>query len=141
MAFIPWADQQCEEHEQRLQSPLILSDVFERSPPLLGSPGGSDGKESACNARDLGLILGLEDTLEKGIVTHSTILDWRILWTEEPDGLQTMWLQGVGHDGTTNSFTVEGTLIIFWGRGRTLENQFKTQITFSQVWWLIKFLT
>ena len=38
-------------------------------------------------ARDLGLIPGLEDSLEEGIATHSSILAWRILWTEEPGGL------------------------------------------------------
>ena len=44
-------------------------------------PLGSDGKESACNAGDPGLIpvLGQEDTLEKGMTTHSSILTWRIL--------------------------------------------------------------
>ena len=43
-----------------------------------GFPGGSDGKESACNAEDLGLIPGLEDPLEEGMATHSSILAWRI---------------------------------------------------------------
>ena len=38
---------------------------------LLGFPCGSAGKESACNARDLGSILGWEDPLEKGKATHS----------------------------------------------------------------------
>ena len=42
--------------------------------------------------------LGLEDMLEKGIATHSSILAWRIPWTEEPGGLQSMGSQGVGHD-------------------------------------------
>ena len=36
--------------------------------------------------------LGQEDPLEKGIATHSSILAWRILWTEEPGKLQSMWL-------------------------------------------------
>ena len=39
-----------------------------------GCPRASDGKESACNPRDLGLILGWEDPLEKGMATHSSIL-------------------------------------------------------------------
>ena len=56
----------------------------------MGFPGGSEGKESAFNEGDLGLILGLEDPLEKGMATHSSILAWRILWTEEPGGLQSM---------------------------------------------------
>ena len=42
--------------------------------------------------------LGQEDPLEKGMVTHSSILAWRIPWTEEPGGLQSMGLQRVGHD-------------------------------------------
>ena len=50
-------------------------------------PGGSDGKESACNTGDLDLILR-EDPLEKGMATHSSILAWRIPWTEEPGKLQ-----------------------------------------------------
>ena len=37
--------------------------------------------------------LGWEDPLENGMATHSSILTWRIPWTEEPGGLQPMWLQ------------------------------------------------
>ena len=43
--------------------------------------------------------LGPKDPLEKGMVTHSSILGWRIQWTEKP------WGQRVGHDRKTNSFT------------------------------------
>jgi len=39
--------------------------------------------------------LGLEDPLEEGMATHSTILAWRIPWTEEPGGLQSMGSQKV----------------------------------------------
>ena len=42
--------------------------------------------------------LGQEDPLEKGMATHSSILAWRIPWTEEPGGLQSMDSQRVGHD-------------------------------------------
>ena len=42
--------------------------------------------------------LGWEDALEKGMATHSTILAWRILWTEEPGGLQSMGSQRVMRD-------------------------------------------
>ena len=41
---------------------------------------------------------GQEDPLEKGMATHSSSLAWRISWTEEPGGLQSMGLQTVGHD-------------------------------------------
>ena len=42
--------------------------------------------------------LGLEDPVEKEMATHSSILAWRIPWTEEPGGLQSMGSQRVGHD-------------------------------------------
>ena len=42
--------------------------------------------------------LGQEDPLEKGMATHSSILAWRIPWTEEPGGLPSMGSQRVGHD-------------------------------------------
>ena len=44
------------------------------------------------------LSLGLEDPPEKGMAAHSRILAWRVPWTEEPRGLQSMGLQRVGHD-------------------------------------------
>ena len=43
-------------------------------------------------------LLGWEDPLEKGMVAQSSILAWRIPWTEEPDGLQSMGSQRVGPD-------------------------------------------
>ena len=43
-------------------------------------------------------FLGLEDPLEKGMATHSSILAWRIPWTEEPGGPQSMGPRRVGHD-------------------------------------------
>ena len=42
--------------------------------------------------------LDWEDPLNKGMATHSSILAWRIPWTEEPGGLQSLGLQRVGHD-------------------------------------------
>ena len=53
----------------------------------MGFPGGSGGKESACNAGDLGPVPGWEGPLEEGMAAHSSILAWRIPWTEEPGGL------------------------------------------------------
>ena len=41
--------------------------------------------------------LGQEDPLDKGMATHSSILAWRIPWTEDPGGLQSMGFQKVGH--------------------------------------------
>jgi len=42
--------------------------------------------------------LGWEDPLEKEMATHSSILAWKISWTEEPGGLQSMGSQRVGHN-------------------------------------------
>ena len=42
--------------------------------------------------------LGWEDTLEKAMATHSSTLAWKIPWTEEPDSLESMGSQRVGHD-------------------------------------------
>ena len=53
----------------------------------MGFPGRSNSKESVCNVGDPVRSLGREDPLEKGIVTHSSILAWRIPWTEEPGSL------------------------------------------------------
>ena len=50
-------------------------------------------KKSACNAGDLVQSLGEEDSLEKEMATHSSILAWRIPWTDEPGGLQFMGSQ------------------------------------------------
>ena len=46
--------------------------------------------------------LGWEDSLEKGMATHSSILAWRIPWTEEPAKLQSIVLQRNGHNCATN---------------------------------------
>ena len=54
----------------------------------LGFPGGSVGKKSASNAGDLGSIPGLgRSPGGEGMTTHSSILAWRIPWTEEPGRL------------------------------------------------------
>ena len=89
------------------------------TPVFIGFPGGSAGKEYACNMGDLGSVPGLgrslraslvvqlvknapairsmgwEDPLEEGMTNHSSILAWRIPWTEQPGGLQSMGSQRV----------------------------------------------
>ena len=112
----------------------------------VGFPGSSAGKESACNARDPGLIpgsrrspgegngnppqyswaslvaqmvknlpakwetwvqsLGWQDPLEKGTATHSSILAWRLPWTEELGRLQSMGSQRVRHNWATFTFII-----------------------------------
>ena len=66
--------------------------------PALGANGGSVVKESTCNARDLGLIPGSGRSLGEGMATHSSILAWKIPWTEKSGRLQFMGSQRVGND-------------------------------------------
>ena len=63
------------------------------------------GKEFACNAGDTVWSLGQEDPLEEGMATHSSLLAWKIPWTEEPGGLQSLGSQRVGHNWATNTFS------------------------------------
>ena len=55
---------------------------------LMGFPGGSDDKESARNVEDLGSIPGSGRSPREGNGSHSSILAWKIPWTEEPGRLQ-----------------------------------------------------
>ena len=64
-------------------------------------PGGSVVKnlpDGAGTQKTLIRSLSREDALEEDMVTHASILAWRILWTEGPGGLQSMGSQGIGHD-------------------------------------------
>ena len=89
--------------------PHIYLWVFQPS----GFPGGSDGKESACNSGDLGLIPGLEISPGEGngnphqysffFFFHSNILAQRNSWVEEPRRLQSMGLQTVRYNWVTNA--------------------------------------
>ena len=62
---------------------------------LMGFPGGS---VSACNAGDEGFIPGLGRSPGEGNGNHSSIPAWKVPWTEEPGGLQSMGSQRVGHN-------------------------------------------
>ena len=56
-----------------------------------------------------------EDPLEKEMATHSSLLAWKISWTEEPGGLQSMGLWRVGHDWATSTYlTVSGVRNFDW---------------------------
>ena len=71
---------------------------------MLGFPSGSDGKESAYSAGYQVWSLGSEDSLKKDMATHSSILAWRIPWTEESGRLKSVGLQSVRHNWETNTF-------------------------------------
>ena len=53
---------------------------------------------NAGDIRDVGSVSGWEDPLEEGMAAHSSILAWRIPWTEEPGGLPSIGSHRVGHD-------------------------------------------
>ena len=80
---------------------LIMMRVISVSVSVKGS---NSKKKSTCSAGDQIQSLGREDPLENGMTIHSSILAWRIPWTEEPGGLQSMGLQRIGHYWAT--FTV-----------------------------------
>ena len=66
--------------------------------------GGSVVKNLPAMQETAVISLGWEDPLEKGMAPHSSILAWRIPWTKEPGGLQSMGLQKVRHNCVTITF-------------------------------------
>ena len=71
----------------------------------MGFPSDSVVKNLPASRDEGGCSLSWKDPLEKEMATHSSILAWRIPWTEEPDGLQSMGLQRVRHDLVTKTHT------------------------------------
>ena len=63
-----------------------------------GFPHGSEVKNQPAMQETWVQWLDQKDLLEEGMTTHSSILAWRIPWTEEPSELQSMGSQRVGHD-------------------------------------------
>jgi len=68
---------------------------------FLGSPCSSVSKESACMQETLAQVLGREDPLEKKMTTHSSILAWKIPWTEEPGRFTVHGVARIGHNLAT----------------------------------------
>ena len=64
---------------------------------MLGFPGGSELKSLPAVQETWVQSLGQEDPLEEKMAIDSSILAWKIPWTEEPDGLQFMGLEKIGH--------------------------------------------
>ena len=80
----------------------------------LGFLGGSNGKESAYNAGDMGSILGWEYPLEEGMTTHSSILAWEVPWTEEPGRQQSTVSKRIRHDWSDNTNCYISQTNIIW---------------------------
>ena len=82
-------------------SQVLFSCLFDNSHSNRMILGGASDKEPTCQCRRQEMqvqFLDWEDPLEKGMATHSSFLAWRIPWTEKPGELQSMGLQGFGHD-------------------------------------------
>ena len=99
---IPWIEEPGRLQSMVSQSRTQLSDFsfsFSCRKPWV-FPGGASGKKPACQWRQGTWVqsLGREDPLEEGTATHSSILAWRIPWTEESGGLPSMGSQGVRDD-------------------------------------------
>ena len=79
---------------------LVIPPVqhFARCTLHMGFPSVSEVKSSPAMQELRVWCLGREDPLEKGTATHSSIPAWRIPWTEEPGGLQSLGSQRIGHD-------------------------------------------
>ena len=72
--------------------------------------------------------LGQEDALKKGMASHSSVLAWRIPWTEEPGGLPSMGSQRVRHDWATNTFTLLLLYMHPYVHSNTIYNSQDTEI-------------
>ena len=111
----------------------------------LGFPGGSVVKNLPSIHKTRVRSLGQEDPLEEGVATHSCILAWRIPWTEEPEGLQSMGSQRVGHNWVTNTFragawVTAGTILV-WGLSQDpLEKEKSFKSHFSTFNWFYQHL-
>ena len=119
---------------------------------LCSFPGNSDGKASAYMWETRVRSLGQEDPLEKEMATHSSILAWKIPWTEEPGRLQSMGSQRVGHDWATSlslSFTFSlpqtrhpGTHKYgeSWGSVFQIQTVYNVKKYFPLLWWSVSLL-
>ena len=88
----------------------------------LGLPWWLEGKESACNAGELGSIPGLGRSPGEGKATHSSILAWRIPQSEEPGRLQFRGSQRVGYNWATSTHSqyVLGRKVLSFSQGLLL---------------------
>ena len=92
----------------------------------MGFPAHSDDKESACSAGDLGSAPGLGRSLEEGMATQSSILAWRIPWTEQLGGLQSTYSSTLGGSDDKESACSAGDLGSIPGLGRSSRKEMAT---------------
>ena len=80
---------------------------------FLSGSGVKNLPAKAGDTGDAGSISGSGRSPREGMATHSSILAWRIPWTEDPGGLQSMGLQRAGHDWATDTLTFKGLESVF----------------------------
>ena len=93
VGYSPWGHRVGHDWETDTLTIYILCSRRKLVEHRMGFLGGARGKEPTCQCgrpKRFRLSLGWEDPLEMGMATHSSILAWRISWTEEPGGLQSM---------------------------------------------------
>ena len=95
---------------------------------IMGSHGVSDHGESACNVGDRVWSLGWKDSLEKGMAPHFSIFTWKILWVEEPGGLQ---VHGTAKSWTwlTNNLVITAIVLLGLSRNNMLFFSEKRKLT------------
>ena len=100
--------------------PIVLYIVWFGVGGLVSFPGSSVSKESACKQETQVQPLGQEDPLEKEMAVHSSILAWRIPWTEKPGGLLSVGWQKLDttkvteHANTHAGIVLAAHLKCFW---------------------------
>ena len=99
---------------------ILLFTIWAAPPPVAQTPKNLPALQETWD-----WSLGQEDPLEKEMATHSSILAWRIPWTEEPGGIQSMGSQRVGHNWVTNPSTFHLTLPYCSHSDSHLESQWR----------------
>ena len=104
-----------------------------------GLPHGSDDKKSACSMEDLGSIPALWGSTGEGNGYCSSILAWRIPWTEEPSKLQFTGWQRVRHNWMTNTHTHTHTCYVNYISIKPFKKIIKLFENYCQ-WWKFLYL-
>ena len=94
----------------------------------------SDGKEYACNAGDLGSVLGWDDPLEKGMATLSRFLAWRIPWREEPRGLYSPWIHKKLDTNEWLTLSLSDNIVLHLWLWRAIAVQLLEEIISKSTW-------
>ena len=104
MGYSPWGRKESDTTEQistHMFFMCFIENIYYLCQVACSFPGGSEVKNLPViqEPQETQIqYLGWEDSMEEEMTTHSRMLAWKITWTEEPDGLQSMGSQRVGHD-------------------------------------------